>query len=318
MNNTDTKYYGLTNDLLFKIVFGRKGNEKLLALLLNALLKYRGEQEIKELEILNPINLPDFQGGKQSVIDVKAKNKRGEVFCVEVQVKAHIELLKRVLYYSAVSYSGEMRRGEKYTDLNKTVCVWIMCETVLPDPDIYNKFLIKHDKTNRVLTDLLEYHFVELSKFDGDKPTKLRSKFEKWLHILKFGNYYRSIDELPEELRSEEGICEVISNMSNANTDEITRHELFARDLFLSDRATELDAAEKKGKAEGKAEGRAEGEIQRAKKVALKMLAKGMAYEIISEVTDLSVAIIESLASNNKVCEPTAEYNSNKPRKKRK
>ena len=48
MNNTDTKYYGLTNDLLFKIVFGRKGNEKLLALLLNALLKYRGEQEIKE------------------------------------------------------------------------------------------------------------------------------------------------------------------------------------------------------------------------------------------------------------------------------
>ena len=121
MNNTDTKYYGLTNDLLFKIVFGRKGNEKLLALLLNALLKYRGEQEIKELEILNPINLPDFQGGKQSVIDVKAKNKRGEVFCVEVQVKAHIELLKRVLYYSAVSYSGEMRRGEKYTDLNKTV-----------------------------------------------------------------------------------------------------------------------------------------------------------------------------------------------------
>ncbi|OQB48452.1 MAG: hypothetical protein BWY02_01829 [bacterium ADurb.Bin157] len=102
--------------------------------------------------------------------------------------------------------------------------------------------------------------------------------------------------------------------MSNANTDEITRHELFARDLFLSDRATELDAAEKKGKAEGKAEG----EIQRAKKVALKMLAKGMAYEIISEVTDLSVAIIESLASNDKVCEPTAEYNSNKPRKKRK
>ena len=206
-----------------------------------------------------------------------------------------------------------MRRGEKYTDLNKTVCVWIMCETVLPDPDIYNKFLIKHDKTNRVLTDLLEYHFVELSKFDGDKPTKLRSKFEKWLHILKFGNYYRSIDDLPEELRSEEGICEVISNMSNANTDEITRHELFARDLFLSDRATELDAAEKKGKAEG----RAEGEIQRAKKVALKMLNDGLSPEQVAKYTGLTPEQIQSL-NNNKVCEPTAEYNSEKPRKKRK
>ncbi|MFA5597542.1 MAG: hypothetical protein WDA26_08250 [Pusillimonas sp.] len=103
--------------------------------------------------------------------------------------------------------------------------------------------------------------FVELSKFDGDKPTKLRSKFEKWLHILKFGNYYRSIDDLPEELRSEEGICEVIRNMSNANTDELTRHELFARDMFLSDLATDLDAAEKKGILKGRAEGREEGVV---------------------------------------------------------
>ncbi|MGI6444472.1 MAG: Rpn family recombination-promoting nuclease/putative transposase [Candidatus Ozemobacteraceae bacterium] len=326
MNSAYDKYFGLTNDLLFKIVFGRKGNEKLLALLLNALLKYRGEQEIKELEILNPINLPDFQGGKQSVIDVKAKNKRGEVFCVEVQVKAHAEILKRVLYYSAVSYSGEMLRGEKYTDLNKTLCLWIMCETVLPDPDIYNKYLIKHDKTNRVLTDLLEYHFVELSKFDGDKPTKLRSKFEKWLHILKFGNYYRSIDDLPEALRSEEGICEVISNMSNANTDELTRHELFARDMFLSDLATDLDAARREGREEGieegmlkgREEGREEGDILRAKKVALKMLNDGLSPEIVEKYTGLALAQIELLANENRVCETTAKYKSEKPRKKRK
>lgn len=38
------------------------------------------------------------------------------------------------------------------------------------------------------------------------------------------------------------------------------------------------------------------------------MLAKGMPYELISEVTDLSVAQIELLANDNKVCETTAEY----------
>jgi len=164
----------------------------------------------------------------------------------------------------------------------------------------------KHDKTNRVLTDLLEYHFVELSKFDGDKPTKLRSKFEKWLHILKFGNYYRSIDELPEELRSEKGICEVISNMSNANTDELTRHELFARDMFLSDLATDLDAAEKKGIESG------------IKQVAIKMLNDGLSSEMVAKYTGLTLTQIESLANNNRVCETTAEYKSEKPRKKRK
>jgi len=171
-------------------------------------------------------------------------------------------------------------------------------------------------KAKRILS--LEYHFVELSKFNGDKPARLRTKLEKWLHILKFGNYYRSIDELPEELRSEEGICEVISNMSNANTDELTRHELFARDMFLSDLATDLDAAEKKGRAEGIEKGMEKGIESAKKQTARKMLSKGIPYELISEVTDLSIAQIELLANENRVCETTAKYKSEKPRKKRK
>jgi hypothetical protein len=44
--------------------------------------------------------------------------------------------------------------------------------------------------------------------------------------------------------------------MSIANTDEQMRHELLARDMFLSDLATDLDAAEKKGREEGREEGK--------------------------------------------------------------
>jgi len=55
VDDSEVKYFGLTNDLLFKIIFGSKGNEKLLALLLNALLSLKGSQQIEELEILNPI-----------------------------------------------------------------------------------------------------------------------------------------------------------------------------------------------------------------------------------------------------------------------
>jgi predicted transposase/invertase (TIGR01784 family) len=84
IDNSDLKYFGLTNDLLFKIVFGSKGNEKLLALLLNALLQLRGKRQIRELEILNPINLPEFKSDKTSIIDVKARDKSGEVYCVEI------------------------------------------------------------------------------------------------------------------------------------------------------------------------------------------------------------------------------------------
>jgi predicted transposase/invertase (TIGR01784 family) len=304
IDNSDLKYFGLTNDLLFKIVFGSKGNEKLLALLLNALLQLRGKRQIQELEILNPINLPEFKSDKTSIIDAKARDKSGEVYCVEIQVKAHSEILKRVLFYSSASYIKQISPGTKYTDLKKTICLWIMCETILPEKEIYNKYLIKHDKNNKVLTDLLEYHFVELSKFDKDKPAMLCNKFEKWLHILKFGDYYRSKEDLPGGLRKENGIIEVIQKMSIANTDEQMRYELLARDMFLSDLATDLDAAEKKGIEKGKVA------------IALKMIDKGKSYEEISEITELSIKQIGQLAQNNKVKEPVSKYKSKRKTKK--
>ncbi len=303
VDNSEAKYFGLTNDLLFKIVFGSKGNEKLLALMLNALLCLKGSQQIEELEILNPINLPEWKNGKQSVIDVKARDISGEVYCVEIQVKAHAEVLKRVLFYSAASYTRQIVRGTKYADLNRTICLWIMCETTLSEPEIYNKYLIKHDKNNNILTDLMEYHFVELSKFDKSKPAELQNRFEKWLHILKFGDYYRSDSELPGELKKEKGICEVIKQMSTANTDEHMRYELLAREMFLSDLATDLDAAEKKGIEKG------------IEKVALKMLAKGKSFEEIAEATDLTIDQIKAIASNNKFCEPAAPYKAPRKRK---
>jgi predicted transposase/invertase (TIGR01784 family) len=305
VDNSEVKYFGLTNDLLFKIVFGSKGNEKLLAFMLNALLSLKGSQQIEELEILNPINLPEWQNGKQSVIDVKARDISGEVYCVEIQVKAHAEILKRVLFYSAASYTRQIVRGTKYADLNKTVCLWIMCETILPEPEIYNKYLIKHDKNNNILTDLMEYHFVELSKFDKSKPAELQNRFEKWLHILKFGDYYRSDSELPGELKKEKGICEVIKQMSTANTDEHMRYELLAREMFLSDLATDLDAAEKKGIEKAKVED------------AINMLQDGLTVEKVCKYTGLSADLVENLAKKclGKVCEPTAPYHAPKPTK---
>lgn len=183
-----------------------------------------------------------------------------------------------------------------------------MCETILPEREIYNKYLIKHYKNHKVLTDLLEYHFVELSKFDKDKPATLRNRFEKWLHILKFGNYYRSEADLPGELKTEKGIIEVIKNMSIANTDEQMRHELLARDMFLSDLATDLHAAEQKG--------RQEGEQLRCEKIALKMIARGTPFEEISEITELPIEQIEKLAekNNKKVSEPSTKYKTKRPK----
>jgi hypothetical protein len=82
------------------------------------------------------------------------------------------------------------------------------------------------------------------------------------------------------------------------------RYELLARDMFLSDLATDLDAAEKKGIEKGKVA------------IALKMIDKGKSYEEISEITELSIKQIGQLAQNNKVKEPVSKYKSKRKTKK--
>lgn len=286
------KYFGLTNDVLFKIVFSSPGNERLLVVLLNALLQLKGDEQVKELTILNPFNLPEFADGKQSVIDVKAKDRADNKFCIEIQLRYHKDLMKRIIYYSAVGYANQLARGKDYTELHKTVCLWIMGEPLLKEPEIYNKYLISHVDTHKPLTDLIEYHFVELSKFNQDKPEKLRSRFEKWLHILKFGELYRSVDDLPEALKQEAEIVEVVKKMTHANTDERYRDIMFGREMFILDMNTEKRIA----REEGREEGVKNGAEKANERTALKMLAKNYAPEDISELTGLSIERIKQLA----------------------
>ena len=307
VDDYSVRYFDLTNDLMFKIVFGSKGNEKLLLCLLNALLMLKGKRQIKELEILNPINLPEFRASKESIIDIRACDKSGETYCVEMQIRANPELIKRILFYSAASFTRQISRGSKYSSLNKTVFLWIMCEKFLPEKEIYNKYLLKHHKNHHILTDLLEYHFVELEKFNKNKPTKLQTKFEKWLHLLKFGSFYRCEEQVPEDLKDEKEISEVIKRMIDANADKKMRYEMLNREIFLSDRATELDAAEKKGIEKGIESGKIE--------VALEMLADRMPIEKIVKYSGLSVEQIQALSVKNKLCEPKARYNKKKPKK---
>ena len=63
------KIYGLTNDFLFKAVFGQESNKKLTICLLNALLQLEGLKQIKEIEILNPFNIQNYKEDKRATID---------------------------------------------------------------------------------------------------------------------------------------------------------------------------------------------------------------------------------------------------------
>jgi len=101
---------------------------------------------------------------------------------------------------------------------------------------------------------------VELSKFRIDRPHALRTPFEKWLHVLKFGDIYDGeAGRLPEPLQQEEAIDMALDAYRRARASDEVRELIEFRNKALHDEATRLDHAHRKGLEVGRQEGREEG-----------------------------------------------------------
>jgi predicted transposase/invertase (TIGR01784 family) len=294
----DNKFYGLLYDVVFKAVFGHKKNTRLLVILLNALLELEGDKKIKSLTIQNPFSYQQFKSDKISIIDIKALDVSGEQYCVEVQMQGHQALMERVVYYGSSRYVSQIKKGDDYEELKKTVSLWIMQEEFLPDTEkeIHNCYTLHNEKSHQKLTDLVEFHFIELHKFSED--IALKSSFERWLHVLKFGDRYKDIGDkpipnLPEELLQEEGVMDVLANMKEVNSSKKARETIFLRNMHLSDIATMKKRAVREGEEKERrlseiklAEERRLSEIKLAEERRLREEERRLREEAEKRVTD--------------------------------
>jgi predicted transposase/invertase (TIGR01784 family) len=119
-------------DFAFKWLFGRERSLPLLINLLNAVLKPLAGCEIAELELLNPFSEQDSAEDKLSIVDVKARDKRGHQFDVEMQLLADRAFCKRVLYYWAGLHLQQLSAGDLYSRL----CLKCKSEALLK-PGLY-------------------------------------------------------------------------------------------------------------------------------------------------------------------------------------
>ena len=242
-------YPGLLNDIMFKIVFGTHQNEAILRALLNALLSLQGRDKIVELEILSPNAEKVFFDDKGPVLDLKARDEAGTHYNIEVQLRAGvIDYTKRSLYYTAKLYCGQLKSGNNYHLLRRSVSISILDFTLFPEStDLHSKFHLWDREQDFKLADDLELHYLELPKFTPHKPQQLKSRFEKWLYLLKFADLYHNRD-LPENLLEEEGIQMAIDSMRKAYARDEIRELIEAQEKAEMDESSKLAYAEEKGR----------------------------------------------------------------------
>ena len=255
------KIYGLTNDFLFKAVFGQESNKKLTICLLNALLQLEGLKQIKEIEILNPFNIQNYKDDKLSVLDTRVKDATGNYYNIEMQVRNEDVFIKRFSYYLSKLYSSQLHNNDPYNDLKPAIGIAILGYDLFPQSsNIDEEFIFKNKENNLVLDDIMVMHFIGLTKLSKNKPIKEMSRFEKWVYLLYNSKKYVPKDsKIPSEIESEAGMAEVVDCVKKSNSDKEMRARMEDRENSLINLSLIRGSGYKKGKEDGKKEGIKEG-----------------------------------------------------------
>lgn len=252
-----------------------------------------GDDRIVELEVLNPYVDKEHLLEKGVILDVKARDGLRRLYNIEVQVAQEPAYVERALYYLTRLFGSQLKTGDAYTQLARTIGISLVDFVLFDDLEgLHSRYRLHDASCGRELTDVLELHFIELAKLRRRVPQELGTPFEKWVHVLKYGELYGEAQEpVPETLAQEEGIEMALEKMRRASASEEVRELVEMRLKASHDQATRLEWAEKKGLEKGfekgLEKGLAKGRQQGLLEAARRMRQAGMTMEQISEMTGL-------------------------------
>lgn len=286
------KYLDPKADLTLKKVFGE--HPDLVISLLNALLPFdKPEEEITWIEYLPPELVPKNPLRKNSIVDVRCRDKRGRQFIVEMQMVWSAEFRQRVMFNASKAYVSQLGNGEDYDLLQPVYSLNLVNEIFEPEmEEYYHYYRMVHIEHSDKIIDGLHLIFVELPKFTPHSYSEKRMQV-LWLRYLTEIN--DKTREIPKDLLDNPEINKAVSEIEES---AFTEAQLSGYDKFwdtISVEKTLYNSGVRKGLEEGREEGREEGIKETRRDIALKMKEKGFTANEIAEMTGLEEDVIATL-----------------------
>jgi predicted transposase/invertase (TIGR01784 family) len=247
-------------DFAFKLMLGSPEHPAVTIHFLNAILQLKSP--VTEVQILNPIHeKKDRSEDKIVVLDILARDSLGRRFNVEMQTTRQVDLPRRLLYYSSLTYGRQIGQGQNYTDLRPVISICVLNEIIFAratHPRYHHSFRLRCDQEDLVFTNDFEFHTLELPKFtpSSDNIGGLQAE-EKWLYLLRHAESMDS-DQL-SALLVDPPYQEAIGVLDMISKNPEDRQFYDARLKFLRDQQSQLNAAMQEGINKGREEGREEG-----------------------------------------------------------
>ena len=292
---TENKY--IRFDWAVKRMLRDKANFAVLEGLITVLL---GEKIIIT-ELLESEGNQNSSDDKFNRVDIKAKNSKGEIIIVEVQLTRQLYYLQRMLYGVSKAITEHIQIGNKYDQVKKVYSINILYfdlgqgsdylyhgKTIFTGVHTGDQLKVNTKEANEIRMTVPEnvfpeYYIIRVNEFNDVATTPI----EEWLDYLK-NNHIKDNTSTPglQEARKK------LLYMTMSDSDR-RAYDAHMDDIMVQNDV--LDTAKMEGRAEGRAEGLEEGVQKKALEVAKNLKSMGLSIQDIQRVTGLSKDEIESL-----------------------
>ena len=293
------------NDVAFRKIFGDETRKEILISFLNNILEFAGtDKEIMDITITNPYQVPKLKELKETILDIKAVDKRNIHYIIEMQVFHTTAFEKKVLYYVGKSYYQQLKKAEEYPKLNQVIFLgFLNFKLFHNNPDYATRHLILDEKTNEHHFQDFELNFVELPKFTKTLE-ELKDIKDKWIYFVKNAG---AMTMIPGELQEPKELREAfeVAKQMKWRKEELEAYD--ARGIYIQDERGRIEYAREEGKEEGIKIGEEKGKKQGIKigeekgikkgkiETAKELLKMGIEIEKIARATGLEKEEIEGL-----------------------
>ena len=278
-------------------------------------------EKVTIAEILESEGNQENAVDKFNRVDIKAKNERGDIIIVEVQLTRQLYYLRRMLYGVSKAITEHIEIGNKYDKVKKVYSINILYfdlgqgsdylyhgKTVCTGVHTGDQLRVNTREADEIKMTVPEdvfpeYYIVRVNEFNDVARTPL----EEWLDYLK-NNRIKDDTRTP-------GLKEARQRLLYLTMSDADRKAYLAHMDNLRVQKDVLDSAKLEGLMEGKAEGRiegikegriegiregkiegkAEGKIEGKTEVAKNMKSAGLAVQTIMQFTGLTQEQIDQL-----------------------
>ena len=279
------------NDTLFKNIFAQ--NSDITLSLINSVFEFQGSALISNIEFIDRNLDAEEDDGKEARLDLLGRSSDGTVVNLEIQVAKQGYMGRRSLYYWSRLYN-ELKSGEEYTELKRTVAINILDFNLFDRkkyPSYHSCFGVYDIKTSNQLTSDCELHFLELPKWNL-KTVKETNRLERW---LSYFSKKTTVKELEEIAMLEPAIKKAFDAEKIFTQDEINRRRYELREKSQRDRIAQINYAVNQAVIEER-----EKYTQEEENRVVKWIKKGKSFDDIMDFTYLTPERVQQLFDENR------------------